>query len=49
MGEERLASTTDMLSKSHSRENKGGEQTAGLLTLRIIKQNLESDFRMEGI
>jgi len=49
MGEERLESTTDMLSEGHSRDTNGGEHNAGLLTLRFLKQNFESDFRMEGV
>ncbi len=33
IGKERLGSTTDILSKGHSRGTKGGERIAELLTL----------------
>jgi len=49
IGEERLGSTTDILSKGHPRGTKGGEKIAELLTLQFFKQDFESDFRMEGV
>ncbi len=48
MGEERLGSTTDMLSKSHSRETKGGKLNAGLFDAPISQADFRKRLQMEG-